>query len=247
MRTLVIGDIHGSIQSLTELLDKAAFDTTKDRLICLGDYIDGWEGAAQVVDLLLGIEQKSLYAPIFILGNHDSWLIDVLNKDFDHFRDQKYIRSNYPSWIRQGGEATYLSYLQLSDEEIMHHRDAFYNKLRAYFLEDNYLFVHAGFDSLIGFEETVRHAPLLLQWDRSLYEKAFYYWQMETFHEAEPSDIRFGDFERIYIGHTPTFRNGLTEPAQMLNVLNLDQGCKATGRLTGWIHEEGRFFQSGVL
>lgn len=247
MRTLVIGDIHGSIDSLTEVLDKASFDVSKDRLICLGDYIDGWPGATKVVNLLLQVRQESAHPPIFILGNHDSWFIDVLNKDFEHFRNPEYIRSNYPSWIKQGGEATYLSYLDLSDEEILHHREAFFNQLLPYHEEDNFLFVHAGFDTVMGFEQTVKEAPRLLQWDRSLYEKAYYYWQMETLHGEKSGNIRFGKFERIYIGHTPTFRSGVNQPVAMRNVLNLDQGCKVTGRLTAWVHEEGTFFQSGVI
>ena len=40
-RTLVIGDIHGNYEALNRALDKANFDITADKIICIGDYIDG--------------------------------------------------------------------------------------------------------------------------------------------------------------------------------------------------------------
>jgi serine/threonine protein phosphatase 1 len=40
MRTLVIGDIHGGLRAL-QILERAKV-TTKDTLIFLGDYVDGW-------------------------------------------------------------------------------------------------------------------------------------------------------------------------------------------------------------
>jgi serine/threonine protein phosphatase 1 len=47
-RTLVIGDIHGGIKALKQVLQKA--DVTKeDTLIFLGDYVDGWSESAEVI------------------------------------------------------------------------------------------------------------------------------------------------------------------------------------------------------
>ena len=247
MRTLIIGDIHGSIASLKEVLDKAFFDTSKDRLICLGDYIDGWKGAVEVVNLLLDIKKASRYPPIFILGNHDLWLIHLLNKDYDRFRDETYIYDQYANWIFQGGAVTYGEYLKIPETEVIRHRDEFYNQLVPYHLENNFLYVHAGFDTVLGFEQTLAKKPQLLQWDRSLYQQAYASWQMQSTTDGAAETKRFGDFERIYIGHTPTFRQGINHPKPMHNVLNLDQGCKVNGRLTAWVYEEDVFFQSSVM
>jgi serine/threonine protein phosphatase 1 len=74
-RKLVIGDIHGGYKALVEILEKAAV-TSKDNLIFLGDYVDGWSQSPELIDLLieLGKEQKC----IFIRGNHDQLFLDWL-------------------------------------------------------------------------------------------------------------------------------------------------------------------------
>ena len=54
MRTLVIGDIHGGLRALHQVLERAAA-TPKDRLVFLGDYVDGWSQSPQVLDFLIVI------------------------------------------------------------------------------------------------------------------------------------------------------------------------------------------------
>ncbi len=39
-RTLIIGDIHGACKGLEQVLERAGL-TADDRLIFLGDYVDG--------------------------------------------------------------------------------------------------------------------------------------------------------------------------------------------------------------
>ena len=51
-------------------------------------------------------------------------------------------------------------------------------------------------------------------------------------------------FDKIYYGHTPTLNENIDIPIQFGNLLNLDQGCKITGRLTAWIEDEEIFFRS---
>ena len=56
-RTLVIGDIHGGLRALIQVLEKANV-TQNDTLIFLGDYVDGWSESPQVIDFLIGLSQK---------------------------------------------------------------------------------------------------------------------------------------------------------------------------------------------
>ncbi|MBP1223281.1 putative phosphodiesterase [Flavobacterium sp. 1355] len=44
-RTLVFGDIHGGLKALIQLLEKIVLNQN-DRLIFLGDYVDGWSESA---------------------------------------------------------------------------------------------------------------------------------------------------------------------------------------------------------
>ena len=52
MKTFVIGDIHGADKALEQVLERAGV-TKDDKLILLGDYVDGWSGSAKVIEKLL--------------------------------------------------------------------------------------------------------------------------------------------------------------------------------------------------
>ena len=66
MNTFVIGDIHGRIEALQEVLLSSTFDYDKDKLIILGDIVDGGANSKDCVDELLKIKNT-----VFVLGNHD--------------------------------------------------------------------------------------------------------------------------------------------------------------------------------
>ena len=66
MRTFVIGDIHGGLKALLQVLNQLEI-TEKDSLIFMGDYVDGWSESAQVVDFLINFSEK--INCIFIKGH----------------------------------------------------------------------------------------------------------------------------------------------------------------------------------
>ena len=76
--------------------------TTKDKLIFLGDYVDGWSQSPQVIDFL--IELNTTNDCIFIRGNHDELLLHWLNDNKDNLL-----------WYKHGGEATVLAYETVTD------------------------------------------------------------------------------------------------------------------------------------
>jgi len=61
MRTLVIGDIHGNVEALNDSLKKANFNIEEDRIICVGDYIDGWGNSFEVVRILLFFDELKYF------------------------------------------------------------------------------------------------------------------------------------------------------------------------------------------
>lgn len=244
MRTLVVGDIHGSFKSLTKGLSLAEFDIDSDRLIFLGDYINGWGEDLEVIDYLIELHEYANIAPIFLMGNHDFWLREMIQNDFSNFRDQKYIKSHYSHWFNKGGEQTYQSYLTLSDEQITRHKKQFFDHLKRYFIEENKLFVHAGFNPKAGFKKTLEKDPNALFWNRSLFEKAHKIEKQKQSEVVDSGTHYFDGFDKIYIGHTPTNNYGYKRPVKMCNVINLDQGCKSNGRLTIWVDENDTFFQT---
>lgn len=246
-RTLIIGDIHGNVHALQEALGKAQFDVEQDRIICIGDYVDGWPNSFEVVRTLLEIQNQSPFENIFLLGNHDKWFRDVLDNDFDILEHEWLIEQKHPRWFMFGGKATYRSYTAYPDEFINIHKEKFFDKLRYYHIEDSKLFVHAGFPIKIGFQETLHNDREEFIWDRSLYRAALDMWHTNNILEKqgkERTSIFFENFDTIFIGHTQTSQDGIFTPTRMSNVINVDQGCKRSGILTIYEMETGKFYQS---
>ncbi|GAA0872642.1 metallophosphoesterase family protein [Gangjinia marincola] len=215
MRTLVIGDIHGGLIALKQVLERAQV-TAEDRLIFLGDYVDGWSDSAATVSFL--IKLQSTHECVFIRGNHDQLVQDYLEKN---------IKS--PKWLEHGGALTVENYAKLSAEEIAQHLN-FYQRLTSFHVDDkNRLFCHAGFTNLHG--PSYEYFPRMLWWDRTLWETALALNPALT-PEDERYPERFKLFDEIYIGHTPLYRIGATVPCQAANVWNMDTSAAYKGALS---------------
>ena len=193
MRTIVIGDIHGRINSLIGVLELSKYNPQNDRLICIGDYVDGGAKAYEVVDYLLELDDISERVNIFILGNHDKLFLDILEFDFESFRDRKIIEEIHWEWYNNGGMATYNSYLSRSDEDIIRHKNQFFNKLSYYYEEDNKLFVHAGYDFNTDIKKSYDSKKEELLWDRHLYKSSI------TDHSDSMKKSQYGGYNKIIL------------------------------------------------
>lgn len=138
-----VGDIHGELEKLDELLDELPLESD-DRLVFLGDYIDRGPDSPGVIDRL--IELRESYACTFLLGNHESMLLDFLG-----WTDDAYFGGD--AFLLNGGDRTLAGYgyfdREKTDRESFRlpkgHED-FLLGLQLSHLEGNYLFVHAGLD-----------------------------------------------------------------------------------------------------
>jgi serine/threonine protein phosphatase 1 len=227
MRTLVIGDIHGGLRALHQIMERAKV-TPKDTLIFLGDYVDGWSQSPQVIDYL--IDLKSSNNCIFILGNHDELFLEWLSESKDN-----------PLWYKHGGESTVLAYAKVSQETIKKHIE-FLQSLEKYYLDDqNRLFIHAGFTNLNGVD--YEYFPKLFCWDRTLWETA-----LALDKNMKSNDLKYPKrltlYKEIYIGHTPVSRIDQTIPVQMATVWNVDTSAAFKGPLTIMDVDTKAFWQS---
>ncbi len=230
MKTFVIGDIHGGLKALVQILTKISI-SKEDRLIFLGDYVDGWSESPNVLDYL--IELKKTQNCIFIKGNHDDLLLNYLKNN-----------SYNKEWFIHGGKSTVEAYKIISTTIIEKHI-AFLNELQPYFLdEENRLFIHAGFTNLKGVD--FEYFKPSFYWDRTLWETALCLNPNLTKDNAlYPS--RFKLYNEIYIGHTPVTRIGKTIPFQAANIWNIDTGAAFKGSLTILNVETKQFWQSQPL
>lgn len=229
-RTLVVGDIHGGLKAVQQLFERA-YVSSQDKLIFLGDYVDGWSESAAVIEWLMELGTKQ--ACIFIKGNHDEWCEDWLRSG----------QAN-KTWLQHGGQATAKSYAMVNDADRARHL-AFFESLRMFYTdEENRLFIHAGFTSMHGPAHEFHTSNF--SWDRTLWETAL---TMDRRLNADsplyPKRLKL--FSEIFIGHTPTLYFDVTIPMQGCNVWNIDTGAAFTGRLSMMDVDTKFFWQSDVL
>jgi diadenosine tetraphosphatase ApaH/serine/threonine PP2A family protein phosphatase len=103
-RAYVVGDIHGRLDLLDELLagihrDLAERPTRKALIVFLGDLIDRGPNSAQVVERLRSYRQEAIRT-VFLLGNHEEVLLRILGGD----------ASLIPNWLMYGGVECLKSY-----------------------------------------------------------------------------------------------------------------------------------------
>ena len=216
-RTLVLGDVHGAFRALEQVLERAGFSSRKDRLISLGDVVDGWPESPEVVRFLADLPHC-----IAIQGNHDAFFLDYLNYGMadDH-------------WLLGEGKSTleaYSAYGQLHDP--LHLQ--FFNRQIPYYIDDEHrCYVHGGFnlDKLIHTQH-----PAHLSWNRSMWSEV-----MEK--KGQVTDVN--EFQEVFIGHTPTILHFPDQKSVRLGKFtNLDQGAKVIGKLSLMEVETGRYWQS---
>lgn len=102
-RVYAIGDIHGRLDLLRQLLarierDLAERAPAKTRVIVLGDFIDRGPDSARIATIFAA--QKSRAGFIVLKGNHEATLVDGLRGD----------RVALDQWIDHGGDATLRSF-----------------------------------------------------------------------------------------------------------------------------------------
>lgn len=233
MKTLVIGDIHGGLRALEQVLQRAEV-TVNDKLIFLGDYVDGWSQSPQVLDFLINLQQT--HNCIFVRGNHDALLCDWLLGNHH--------KLNENLWLVHGGQATITAYKSVNAETRNKHI-TFLESLQDYYLDStNRLFIHAGFTNLKGVAH--EYFSKLFYWDRTLWETALAMDKSLNINSPFYPN-RFKIYTYIYIGHTPVTKIGHDIPVNIANIWNVDTGAGFAGKLTIFDVETHKYWQSDSL
>ena len=176
-KIFAIGDIHGCLEKLKELIPKTGIDNQNDTLIFIGDYIDRGKFNSEVVDHVIRLQNE--YKKVVCLrGNHEDMLAHYLEG------------MNEDMYLNNGGINTLHSYeIILSDDieerkrKIPAWHRKFFESLLPYYETEDYIFVHAGMKPGLSLKEQTMHDLL---------------WIRHEFIEAEY------DFGRtVVFGHTP--------------------------------------------
>lgn len=178
MATYVIGDIHGRLNLVDQLIRDVPWDIKNDKIVFLGDLVDRGQDAPGVIDRIIEL-MNSNPNTVVLRGNHEQMLLDCL----DYQEMQWLIPEN-------GGLATLAAYgidlTQIEDVSDIHIPDEhveFMRSLPYYHEDEQAIYVHAG---LIPEEHPSMTDPDVLLWTRDIdFFKSY-------------------DGKLCFFGHTPT-------------------------------------------
>jgi serine/threonine protein phosphatase 1 len=233
-RILTISDIHGCYDEFNKLLGLVKYNSTKDQLILLGDYVDRGKDNKKVVSFVR--ELVNTYGAIALKGNHDKMFLDYVKFP------QNYL--NVYNYFNNGGETTLRNYIEDFDsyqwqgesykkwasEIMMQHSDdvCFLDELPYYHETDEYIFVHAGIN------------PFLKDWKFTTHED--FIWIRGQFLN------RNHEHDKIVIhGHTPTVNLHKSYDIFFGNKkIGIDGACAFGGQLNCLEIKDGEFKQYHV-
>lgn len=98
-RLIAIGDIHGCLNTLKELLKSVDYSSQTDTLVFVGDYIDRGANSCETVAFLRKLQQQvGKDSCICLRGNHEQMAIDAFTSGDNSL------------WFYNGGYSTVCSY-----------------------------------------------------------------------------------------------------------------------------------------
>lgn len=224
LRVYAIGDIHGRLDLLDQLLfridaDERARGGARSQLIFLGDLVDRGPDSAGVVQRCLELKESGR-AVRFLLGNHEEVFLKALDGSLESLR----------FFVKIGGRATILSYGFTEDEyngldfdklltrlieRVPATHVAFLRSFENQIAIGDYLFVHAGIRPRVPLDE---QSGGDLRWIRS-----------------EFLDYRGSHGPVVVHGHTIC-----DDVQEKSNRIGIDTGAFASGRLTALGLEGGQ-------
>ncbi len=152
-RVYAIGDVHGCVVQLRQLLTMIAADdagrgNAETTIILLGDLVDRGPGSAEVIDELIALRERAP-ATRFIAGNHEEVFLHALQGDEQALRMFCRIggRETIMSYGLSGPEYERLDYVELAGELqriVPPAHTAFLQSFEDVIAIGDYAFVHAG-------------------------------------------------------------------------------------------------------
>jgi len=138
-----VGDIHGSLAKLKELVAgcERVADGAPLTFVFLGDYIDRGADSAGVVGYLMTLHSRLGQRMVALKGNHEAMLLDV----FDGACSTQH-------WKSQGGEATLRSYGATRVEALPEMHVNWLRSLPLSYDDGRRFYVHAGINPLRPFD-----------------------------------------------------------------------------------------------
>lgn len=150
-RRFVIGDIHGCIATLVELVLNNIKPKRNDEIIFVGDLIDRGPNSKAVVDFVMELQKK--FKVIVIRGNHEQMLLDSLTDDYA-----------FELWYFNGSEETLHSFQISHPSEMAQKYIDFFSILPFYVLLEDFVVTHGDLNFDVEDPFTDTHTMLWGRW-----------------------------------------------------------------------------------
>jgi len=204
-RQIAIGDVHGQIDLLINLVEDVISFKPDDQLIFLGDYIDRSPNVNEVKVLEYINELNRRYQSgniITLLGNHEdmAWIF-FQNSDKYHSECWWYNGGNSKNWK----EDPALTLLQ-----------KFISQCKLFHETDTHIFVHAGATEWALRNPTTEEAKSILLWERTGNQQRCFNKRLVVGHTRQHSVLI--DDHRICVD-TGAYRSGLLSAYDVKNSL----------------------------
>jgi len=155
--TFAIGDVHGCLAKLDDLLHRCAelAGSRPHRFVFLGDYIDRGPNSRGVIRRLRSLAEQRPGDVVCLMGNHEDILLSAVAQP-----------SNIPWWLDNGGHTTLASYGVESPEELPADDIDWIRRLPLCHDDGLRFFVHAGIDPNVPLDQQDKDTLL---WTRERY------------------------------------------------------------------------------
>lgn len=223
MALYAIGDVHGCLRTLDDLLGALADDAGRplgpdDTLVFVGDYIDRGPSSPGVIDRMIELEAASEEGTgpecVFLRGNHDQMMLDYVDGAGDS-----------DLWWVNGGRTTLEAYEARGDRRLPPEHVAFLQRTVLAAEGAGFAFVHAGLDTRRSVADNLEAPdPHIVLWTREHLSADLSNWEIP-----------------VVCGHTP-----VTEPVDEPHLIAIDTGAvfahrEGLGRMTAVVLPERRF------
>lgn len=141
MRTIVIGDVHGKLTLLNQLIERTRYKAGEDRLIFIGDLVDRGEDSRGVVARVVELQREAPQTVIVIKGNHEEMMLSALSRPDSDASDM---------WYANGGIETLQSYANEDGSiSVPPEHLEFIASLPTYYEDAHAIYVHASLPKMI--------------------------------------------------------------------------------------------------
>ena len=167
--TFAIGDIHGCLSELQDMLGQIEDQAPSGHVVFLGDYIDRGPASREVLQLVMAGPRREGWRWTALKGNHEDLMVQAYANG----------GADWARWVENGGHETLESFGGSVPADIL----AWCAGLPVIQVDEYRIFVHGGVDEAMPLDGQREHD---LIWKRYRGKETGYFWGRHLCHGHTP-------------------------------------------------------------